>query len=162
MVVLTPGIFNSAYYEHSFLADEMGAELVQGTDMEISNGEVMIRTTSGTEKVDVIYRRVDDDFIDPLSFNSKSMLGTPGLFDAYRKNIVLANAPGAGIADDKAIYSYMPEIIKFYTGETPLLDNIPTWKCSDAERICSRKFKGAGCQRSTWFRRLWDAYRTGS
>ena len=97
----------------------MGAELVQGTDMEISNGQVMIRTTSGTEKVDVIYRRVDDDFIDPLSFNSKSMLGTPGLFDTYRKgNIVLANAPGAGIADDKAIYSYMPEIIKFYTGET--------------------------------------------
>ena len=136
VVVLTPGIFNSAYYEHSFLADEMGAELVQGTDMEITNGQVMIRTTSGTEKVDAIYRRVDDDFIDPLSFNSKSMLGTPGLFDAYRKgNIVLANAPGAGISDDKAIYSYMPEIIKFYTGETPLLDNIPTWKCSDAESL---------------------------
>ena len=136
IVVLTPGIFNSAYYEHSFLADEMGVELVQGSDLEICDGRVMIRTTAGTETVEVIYRRVDDDFLDPLSFDPNSLLGTPGLFDAYRNgNVILANAPGTGIADDKAIYSYIPEIIKFYTGETALLNNIPTWRCAEAENL---------------------------
>jgi len=136
IVVLTPGIFNSAYYEHSFLADEMGVELVQGSDLEICDGRVMIRTTAGTETVDVIYRRVDDEFLDPLSFNPNSLLGTPGLFDAYRNgNVILANAPGTGIADDKAIYSYVPEIIKFYTGERALLNNIPTWRCAEADNL---------------------------
>jgi uncharacterized circularly permuted ATP-grasp superfamily protein len=136
IVVLTPGIYNSAYYEHSFLADEMGVELVQGSDLKIHDGRVMIRTTTGTQNVDVIYRRVDDDFLDPLSFNPNSLLGTPGLFDAYRNgSVILANAPGTGIADDKAIYSYIPEIIKFYTGERALLNNIPTWRCSEADNL---------------------------
>ena len=136
IVVLTPGIYNSAYYEHSFLADEMGVELVQGSDLKIHDGRVMIRTTTGTQNVDVIYRRVDDDFFDPLSFNPNSLLGTPGLFDAYRNgSVILANAPGTGIADDKAIYSYIPEIIKFYTGERALLNNIPTWRCSEADNL---------------------------
>jgi uncharacterized circularly permuted ATP-grasp superfamily protein len=136
IVVLTPGIYNSAYYEHSFLADEMGVELVQGSDLKIHEGRVMIRTTTGTQNVDVIYRRVDDDFLDPLSFNPNSLLGTPGLFDAYRNgSVILANAPGTGIADDKAVYSYLPEIIKFYTGEKALLNNIPTWRCSEADSL---------------------------
>jgi len=136
IVVLTPGIYNSAYYEHSFLADEMGVELIQGSDLKIHDGRVMIRTTTGTQNVDVIYRRVDDDFLDPLSFNPNSLLGTPGLFDAYRNgSVILANAPGTGIADDKAIYSYIPEIIKFYTGERALLNNIPTWRCSEADDL---------------------------
>ena len=136
IVVLTPGIYNSAYYEHSFLADEMGVELIQGSDLKIHDGRVMIRTTTGTQNVDVIYRRVDDDFLDPFSFNSNSLLGTPGLFDAYRNgSVILANAPGTGIADDKAIYSYIPEIIKFYTGERALLSNIPTWRCSEADDL---------------------------
>ncbi|XDZ69470.1 circularly permuted type 2 ATP-grasp protein [Alphaproteobacteria bacterium LSUCC0226] len=136
IVVLTPGIYNSAYYEHSFLADEMGVELIQGSDLKIHGGRVMIRTTTGTQNVDVIYRRVDDDFLDPLSFNPNSLLGTPGLFDAYRNgSVILANAPGTGIADDKAIYSYIPEIIKFYTGERALLNNIPTWRCSEADDL---------------------------
>jgi len=136
IVVLTPGIYNSAYYEHSFLADEMGVELVQGSDLEIRDGRVIIRTTAGTEKVDVIYRRVDDEFLDPLSFNKDSLLGAPGLFDAYRNgSVMLANAPGTGIADDKAIYSYIPEIIEFYTGEKALLQNIPTWRCAEADNL---------------------------
>ncbi len=136
VAVLTPGIYNSAYYEHSFLADEMGVELVQGSDLEVHDGRVMIRTTAGTQNVDVIYRRVDDDFLDPLSFNPTSLLGTPGLFDAYRGgSVILANAPGTGIADDKAIYSYIPKIIKFYTGERALLNNIPTWRCSEADDL---------------------------
>ena len=136
MAVLTPGIFNSAYYEHSFLADEMGVDLLQGSDLEVRNGRVIIRTTEGTAPVDVIYRRIDDEYLDPLSFNPDSMLGTPGLFDAYRSGaVMLANAPGAGIADDKAIYAYMPEIIQFYMGEKPLLDNIPTWRCAAPDNL---------------------------
>jgi len=136
IVVLTPGIHNSAYYEHSFLADEMGVELVQGSDLEIRGGRVIIRTTAGIEPVDVIYRRIDDEFLDPLSFNPESVLGAPGLFDAYRSgSVMLANAPGTGIADDKAIYSYIPAIIEFYLGEKPLLKNIPTWRCGDAENL---------------------------
>ena len=136
IAVLTPGIFNSAYYEHSFLADEMGVDLLQGSDLEVRDGRVTIRTTAGTAPVDVIYRRVDDEFLDPLSFNPDSVLGTPGLFDAYRSGaVMLANAPGAGIADDKAIYAYMPEIIEFYMGEKPLLENIPTWRCSEPDNL---------------------------
>ena len=136
MAVLTPGIFNSAYYEHSFLADEMGVDLLQGSDLEVRNGRVIIRTTEGTAPVDVIYRRIDDEYLDPLSFKPDSMLGTPGLFDAYRSGaVMLANAPGAGIADDKAIYAYMPEIIQFYMGEKPLLDNIPTWRCAAPDNL---------------------------
>jgi uncharacterized circularly permuted ATP-grasp superfamily protein len=118
------------------LADEMGVELVQGSDLHVHDDRVMIRTTTGTQNVDVIYRRVEDDFLDPLSFNPTSLLGTPGLFDAYRNGgVILANAPGTGIADDKAIYSYIPEIIKFYTGERALLNNIPTWRCSEADDL---------------------------
>ena len=114
----------------------MGVELVQGSDLHVHDGRVMIRTTTGTQNLDVIYRRVDDDFLDPLSFNPTSLLGTPGLFDAYRSGgVILANAPGTGIADDKAIYSYIPEIIKFYTGERALLNNIPTWRCSEADDL---------------------------
>ena len=132
IAVLTPGVHNSAYYEHSFLADEMGVELIQGTDLELDGGNIIINTTAGTQKVDVIYRRIDDEYLDPLSFNPHSLLGSPGIFDAYReKRLMLANAPGSGIADDKAVYSYMPEIIKFYMGEKPILNNIPTWRCSE-------------------------------
>ncbi len=136
IAILTPGIHNSAYYEHSFLADEMGVELIQGSDLELENGKMIIRTTAGTQTVDVIYRRVDDAFLDPLSFNPDSVLGSPGIFDAYRDGqIMIANAPGAGIADDKAIYSYIPEIIKFYLGEKAILKNIPTWRCSEKSNL---------------------------
>ncbi len=136
VVVLTPGIHNSAYYEHSFLADEMGVELVQGRDLKIRDGQVVIRTTEGTEDVDVIYRRIDDEYLDPLSFRADSLLGTPGLFDAYRSgSVMLANAPGTGIADDKAVYSYIPAIIQFYMGEKALLNNIPTWRCAELDNL---------------------------
>ncbi len=134
--VLTPGIHNSAYFEHAFLADQMGAELVEGHDIKIENGRVCMRTTEGYEPIDVLYRRVDDEYLDPLNFNPESMLGVPGLMDVYRAGgITIANAPGAGIADDKAIYSYMPDIIEFYTGEKALLENVPTWRCSEAESL---------------------------
>ena len=130
-VVLTPGIYNSAYFEHSFLADEMGVELVQGDDLFVDNGFVYMRTTQEPQRVDVIYRRVDDAFIDPLTFRPDSTLGVPGLFSAYRAgNVTIVNAPGTGIADDKAVYTYVPQIIEFYTGEKPLLNNVPTWDCS--------------------------------
>ena len=136
IVVLTPGVHNSAYYEHSFLADEMGVELIQGTDLELDGGNIIINTTAGTQKVDVVYRRIDDEYLDPLSFNPHSLLGSPGIFDAYReKRLMLANAPGSGIADDKAIYSYMPEIVKFYMGDKPILNNIPTWRCSEKSSL---------------------------
>ena len=134
--VLTPGIHNSAYFEHAFLADQMGAELVEGHDLKIENGRVCMRTTEGYEPIDVLYRRVDDEYLDPLNFNPDSMLGVPGIMDIYRAGgITIANAPGAGIADDKAIYSYMPEIIEFYTGEKALLENVPTWRCSEANSL---------------------------
>ena len=136
LVVLTPGIHNSAYYEHSFLADEMGVELVEGSDLMIQDGRVVVRTTAGIDHVDAIYRRVDDGYIDPLTFDPDSLLGSPGLFDAYRNgSVMLANAPGTGIADDKAIYSYMPEIVEFYMGEKAILRNIPTWRCSEADGL---------------------------
>ncbi|WGH77712.1 circularly permuted type 2 ATP-grasp protein [Jannaschia ovalis] len=136
VAVLTPGIHNSAYYEHSFLADEMGVELVEGHDLRVVDGRVAMRTTRGYQPIDVLYRRVDDDFLDPLNFNPDSMLGVPGIFDVYRAGgITIANAPGTGVADDKAIYSYMPEIVEFYTGEKPMLENVPTWRCSDPDSL---------------------------
>ncbi|MEM8633702.1 MAG: circularly permuted type 2 ATP-grasp protein [Pseudomonadota bacterium] len=136
IAVLTPGIHNSAYYEHSFLADQMGAELVEGHDLRIAEGRIAMRTTRGFKPVDIIYRRVDDDFLDPLNFRSDSMLGAAGIFDIYRSGgVTIANAPGTGISDDKAIYSYMPEIVAFYTGEKPILKNVPTWRCSEKEAL---------------------------
>jgi uncharacterized circularly permuted ATP-grasp superfamily protein len=136
VAVLTPGIFNSAYFEHAFLADQMGAELVEGSDLRIDNGRVAMRTTRGYQPIDVLYRRVDDDFLDPLTFNRASMLGVPGIIDIYRAGgIIIANAPGAGIADDKALYSFMPDIVEFYTGEKPLLPNVPTWRCAEKESL---------------------------
>ncbi|MGB2201436.1 MAG: circularly permuted type 2 ATP-grasp protein [Pseudooceanicola atlanticus] len=136
VAVLTPGIFNSAYFEHSFLADQMGAELVEGHDLRVVDGRVAMRTTEGYKPIDVLYRRVDDDFLDPLNFNPESQLGVPGIMDVYRAGgITIANAPGTGIADDKAIYSYMPEIVEFYTGERPLLENVPTYRCSEPDAL---------------------------
>src|SRR6218665_3665507 len=136
VAVLTPGIFNSAYYEHAFLADQMGAELVEGSDLRVVDGRIAMRTTAGYQPIDVIYRRVDDDYLDPLSFNPDSVLGVAGIMDIYRSGgITIANAPGTGIADDKAIYSFMPEIVEFYTGEKPILQNVPTWRCSEPEAL---------------------------
>ena len=136
IAVLTPGIYNSAYFEHSFLADQMGAELVEGHDLRVVDGHIAMRTTQGYKVVDVIYRRIDDDFLDPLTFNPESMLGVPGIMDVYRAgNITIANAPGAGIADDKAIYSYMPDIVEFYTGEKPILRNVETYRCGEPESL---------------------------
>ncbi len=136
VAVLTPGIYNSAYFEHAFLADQMGVELVEGHDLRVVDGRVAMRTTRGYKPIDVLYRRVDDDFLDPLNFNPDSTLGVPGIMDVYRAGrITIANAPGTGIADDKAIYSYMPEIVEFYTGERPILKNVPTWRCSEPEAL---------------------------
>jgi uncharacterized circularly permuted ATP-grasp superfamily protein len=135
IVVLTPGIYNSAYFEHSFLADQMGATLCEGPDLFVDGGKVYMRTTTGPERVDVIYRRIDDDYLDPLTFRPDSMLGVPGLFNAYRAgNVTLVNAPGTGIADDKAVYTYVPEIVEFYLGEKALLQNVPTYNCTDEEQ----------------------------
>src|ERR1700734_1653999 len=128
IVVLTPGVFNSAYFEHTYLARQMGIELVEGRDLVIHDNVVYMRTTAGLKRVDVIYRRVDDDFIDPLAYRSESMLGAAGLFNAYRAgNVTLANAFGTGLADDKAIYAYVPEIIRYYMDEEPLLNNVETF-----------------------------------
>jgi uncharacterized circularly permuted ATP-grasp superfamily protein len=136
VVLLTPGVFNSAYYEHSFLADKLGVELVEGRDLFVKDEQVFMRTTQGPERVDVIYRRIDDDFLDPLAFRPDSALGVPGLMSAYQAgNVTLANAVGTGIADDKAVYSYMPAILKFYLGEEPILKNVPTWRCREPEHL---------------------------
>ncbi|QFT78450.1 circularly permuted type 2 ATP-grasp protein [Erythrobacter sp. THAF29] len=136
VAVLTPGIYNSAYFEHAFLADQMGAELVEGGDLRVIDGRVQMRCTRGYTPIDVLYRRVDDDFLDPLTFNPESMLGVPGIMDVYRAGgITIANAPGTGICDDKAIYSFMPEIVEFYTGEKPLLPNVQTWRCADPDSL---------------------------
>lgn len=136
VAVLTPGIHNSAYYEHAFLADQMGAELVEGHDLRVVDGRIAMRTTLGYTPIDVLYRRVDDDYLDPLNFRPDSMLGVPGILDVYRAGgITIANAPGTGIADDKAIYSYMPDIVQFYTGEKPILKNVPTWRCSEPSSL---------------------------
>ena len=136
VALLTPGVYNSAFYEHSFLADKLGIELVEGRDLIVRNGEVLMRTTEGMKRVDVLYRRVDDDFLDPLTFRPDSALGVPGLMSAYAAgNITLANAVGTGIADDKAVYSYMPDIVRFYLGEEPILKNVPTWRCREDEAL---------------------------
>ncbi len=131
VVILTPGSFNSAYYEHSFLADLMGVELVEGQDLFVDGAFVYMRTTEGPRRVDVIYRRIDDAYIDPLCFRPDSMLGIPGLMDVYRSGgVSICSAPGAGVADDKAVYTYVPEMIRFYLGEEPILQNVPTWQCA--------------------------------
>ena len=136
VVLLTPGHFNSAYYEHSFLADLMGVELVEGADLFVEGEYVYMRTTEGPKRVDVIYRRIDDAFIDPLCFRPDSMLGVPGLMDVYRSGgVTICSAPGAGVADDKAVYTYVPEMIRFYLGEEPLLNNVPTWQCAKADDL---------------------------
>src|SRR5438270_9115699 len=136
VVLLTPGIYNSAYYEHSFLADKLGIELVEGRDLIVKGEIVYMRTTEGLKRVDVIYRRIDDDFLDPLSFRPDSALGVPGMMSAYiGGNVTLANAVGTGVADDKAVYSYMPEIVKFYLGEEPILKNVPTWRCREPKDL---------------------------
>ncbi len=136
VAVLTPGIHNSAYFEHSFLADQMGVELVEGHDLRVVDGKIAMRTTEGYQVIDVLYRRVDDDYLDPLNFKPESMLGVPGIMDVYRAgNITIANAPGTGIADDKAIYSYMPDIIEFYTGEKAILKNVQTFRCSEPDSL---------------------------
>ncbi|WP_437187289.1 circularly permuted type 2 ATP-grasp protein [Planctomicrobium sp. SH668] len=138
VVVLTPGIYNSAYYEHSFLAQQMGVELVEGRDLVVKDGFVYMRTTDGFQRVDVIYRRIDDDFIDPQAFRADSMLGVPGLMEVYRNGrVALANAPGTGIADDKVIYAYVPDMIRFYLNEEPILPNVPTYIC---DREDDRKY----------------------
>jgi uncharacterized circularly permuted ATP-grasp superfamily protein len=131
-VLLTPGIFNSAYFEHTFLAQQMGIELVEGRDLLVHDNIVYMRTTAGLRRVDVIYRRVDDDFIDPLCFRTDSRLGVPGMFNAYRAgNVTLANAPGTGVADDKATYAYVPKIIRYYLDQDPILANIETFVLTD-------------------------------
>jgi len=136
VALLTPGVFNSAYYEHSFLADKLGVELVEGRDLIVKDDVVFMRTTEGMKRVDVIYRRLDDDFLDPLTFRPDSVLGVPGLMSAYMAgNITLANAVGTGISDDKAVYSYMPDIVKFYLSEEPILKNVPTYRCREPKDL---------------------------
>jgi uncharacterized circularly permuted ATP-grasp superfamily protein len=136
IVLLTPGRFNSAYFEHTFLAQQMGIELVEGQDLFVRDGFVYMRTTSGPQRVDVIYRRLDDHFLDPLAFRPDSMLGVPGLMAAYRLgNVVISNAIGTGVADDKSIYPYVPAMIKFYLGEEPILKNVPTWQCHKSDDL---------------------------
>ena len=130
VALLTPGVYNSAYYEHAFLAAEMGIELVTGSDLMVQEDRLHMRTTRGLRPVDVLYRRIDDDFIDPKAFRADSVLGVPGLFEAYRKgNLAMANAPGTGVADDKAVYAYVPRIIRYYLREEPILDNVETHLC---------------------------------
>lgn len=135
-VLLTPGIYNSAYFEHSFLAQQMGIELVEGRDLVVDDGYVCMRTTKGFERVDVIYRRLDDDFLDPECFRPDSMLGVPGLMEVYQRgNVALANAPGGGVADDKVVYAYVPRIVKYYLGEDIILPNVPTYICSEEKDL---------------------------
>jgi uncharacterized circularly permuted ATP-grasp superfamily protein len=136
VVLLTAGRFNSAYFEHTFLAQQMGVELVEGQDLFVRDGCVYMRTTGGPQRVDVIYRRIDDQFLDPLTFNPDSMLGVPGLMAAYRLgNVAICNAIGTGVADDKSIYPYVPEMIRFYLGEEPILRNVPTWQCRRPDEL---------------------------
>jgi uncharacterized circularly permuted ATP-grasp superfamily protein len=136
VVLLTPGIYNSAYFEHSFLAQKMGIQLVEGSDLIVQDKKVWMRTTKGLRKVDVIYRRIDDDFLDPTAFRPDSLLGVPGIMEAWRaNNVALANAPGNGVADDKVVYAYVPDMIRYYEGEDPILPNVPTYLCwRDADR----------------------------
>lgn len=136
IAVLTPGVFNSAYFEHAFLARQMGVELVEGRDLVVNDNVVYARTTSGLKRIDVIYRRIDDDFVDPLIFREDSSLGVPGLFNAYRAgNVVIANALGTGVADDKAIYAYVPRLIRYYLSEEPILDNVETYLCREPKSL---------------------------
>ncbi|HKW83995.1 MAG TPA: circularly permuted type 2 ATP-grasp protein [Burkholderiaceae bacterium] len=136
VVVLTPGMYNSAYFEHAFLAQQMGIELVEGKDLFVKDKFVYMRTTQGPKRVDVIYRRVDDDFLDPTVFRKDSTLGCAGLLDAYRAgNVTLSNAIGTGVADDKSIYPYVPKMVEFYLGEKPILQNVPTWQCRDPDDL---------------------------
>ena len=136
VVVLTPGMFNSAYFEHAFLAQQMGVELVEGQDLFVKDGFVYMRTTRGPQRVDVIYRRVDDDFLDPLAFRPDSTLGVPGLLSAYRAGrVTLANAIGTGVADDKSIYPYVPDMVRFYLGEEPKVANVPTYQCRKPDEL---------------------------
>lgn len=136
IAVLTPGIHNSAFYEHAFLADQMGVELVEGSDLKLVDGRIVMRTTQGYQPIDVLYRRVDDAFLDPLAFRPESVLGVAGIFEVYKNGgITIANAPGTGIADDKAIYSYMPDIVEFYTGKPAMLQNVPTWRCAEEDSL---------------------------
>jgi uncharacterized circularly permuted ATP-grasp superfamily protein len=135
IVLLTPGVYNSAYFEHTFLARQMGIELVEGRDLLVHDNIVYMRTTAGLRRVDVIYRRVDDDFLDPIAFRPDSMLGVPGILNAYRAgNVALANAIGTGVADDKAVYAYVPAIIRYYLGEEPILPNVETYLCGDDQQ----------------------------
>ena len=136
IVLLTPGVYNSAFYEHMFLAHELGAELVEGRDLLVNDGFVYMRTTTGLRRVDVVYRRVDDDFVDPLVFRQDSLLGVPGLIDAYKRgNVALVNAPGTGVADDKSVYAYVPDMVKYYLGEDPILENVETYLCRRPEDL---------------------------
>ncbi|MGL4231630.1 MAG: circularly permuted type 2 ATP-grasp protein [Casimicrobium sp.] len=136
VVLLTPGRYNSAYFEHTFLAQQMGIELVEGQDLFVKDDFVYMRMTGGPRRVDVMYRRIDDVFLDPLAFRKDSALGVPGLFEAYRKgNVVISNAIGTGVADDKSIYPYVPEMIKFYLSEEPILNNVPTYQCRKADEL---------------------------
>jgi uncharacterized circularly permuted ATP-grasp superfamily protein len=136
VALLTPGPYNAAYFEHSFLADKLGIELVEGRDLIVKGQWLYMRTTEGLKRVDVLYRRIDDDFLDPLTFRPDSVLGVPGLMSVYQSgNVTLANAVGTGVADDKAVYSYMPDIVKFYLGENPILNNVPTWRCREADAL---------------------------
>jgi uncharacterized circularly permuted ATP-grasp superfamily protein len=136
VVVLTPGIYNSAYFEHSYLAQQMGVELVDARDLVVHEGYVKMRTTKGFKIVDVIYRRIDDTFLDPKTFNPDSLIGIPGIFDVYKKGkVALANAPGTGVADDKVIYAYVPRMIKYYLGEDPIIENVKTYICSEPDDL---------------------------
>jgi uncharacterized circularly permuted ATP-grasp superfamily protein len=136
VVVLTPGMYNSAYFEHAFLAQQMGVELVEGQDLFVDHNSVYMRTTQGPRRVDVIYRRIDDDYLDPLSFRGESALGVPGLLSVYRAGrITLANAIGTGVADDKSTYLYVPDMIRFYLSEEPILQNVPTWRCARTDEL---------------------------
>lgn len=136
VALLTPGRFNSAYYEHSFLADKLGIELVESSDLFVKEEVLYMRTTQGPTRIDVLYRRIDDDYLDPLVFRPDSVLGVPGLMQAYAAgNLTLANAVGTGVADDKAVYSYLPDLIRFYTGEEPILHNVPTWRCREPDSL---------------------------
>ncbi|MEM1363045.1 MAG: circularly permuted type 2 ATP-grasp protein [Pseudomonadota bacterium] len=136
VVILTPGHFNSAYYEHSFLADMMGVDLVEGQDLFVVGDFFWMRTTECPKKVDVLYRRFDDAFLDPICFRPDSMLGVPGLMNVYRSGgVAIASAPGAGVADDKAIYTFVPEMVRFYLGEEPILNNVPTWQCAKPDEL---------------------------
>ena len=163
-MLLTPGSYNSAYFEHSFLAQQMGIELVEGRDLIVDDNVVYMKTIHGLRRVDVIYRRVDDDFLDPLVFRSDSLLGVPGLMGAYRAgNVALANAIGNGVADDKAVYAYVPDFIRYYLGEEPILGSVDTYLCSrptDLSYVLEH-LRGAGGEGGGRVGRLRDADRAG-